>query len=1282
MEIFFIYIYNFFKKRRVVFFFLVAISAVGAAYLASRITFEEDINKMVSAGVGDEVAGIMKQSKFLDKVIVNVSHLDTNKLSPSELISTAEILVDTLKSESFKPYIKSITFRVSENVMDEVFNIVYSNLPVFLDENDYKTIDSLTTPEKIESSVNGAYSTLLSPASFAMKKMIVRDPLGLSNVALKKLGSFQSDDSYILIDGCVFSKDKHHLLIFLTLENSSNNTAKNTDFVKNLDKVVKTIGAGNNTNIEYFGSAVVAVGNAERLKKDIRITLTITIILLALIINFSIKKKSLFPFIFLPTIFGGLVALAVVFLLQAKISIISLSICTVILAITVDYTLHITTHFKHKHSIINTIKDVSFPIIVCGFATAFEFLALVFVSSESLHELGILAAISIVTAAFFTMIVIPHILDVTKRKNDETEEKNYLEKVLDKVTNYNFHRNRFLLGLMAVFTVFASFFIGKAGFESDMMKMNYMPDEIARAEENLNKINNLKMNSIYIASTGNDLQTALLNNEKLTKELISLKNENKIASFNSPGTLLFTDSTQIAKIKYWNNYWTKSKKEQVLNDFNKYALLKGFKPASFKDFHLLLNKDFQKLDSGQFKTIENNFFSDNITSNPQLSTVMSLVKVDNENKNFVTKKLNEVNGAIVIDRKSVISNIVDVLGRDFNFIANISLLLILLILIIAFGRLEIGFITFVPILFSWIWTLGIMGMTGIKFNIFNIIISSFITGLGIDYSIYIMQGLVQGYKTDNRNLLSYKTCILISVLISISGTGVLILAKHPSLKSIALVSIIGLLAVVLISYTFELVFFNWLINKKGKKRILPVTASDLFFSAIPLLTIIICCIVLHMILLLLLILPVKKSIKKKILHYCVNLSLKVSGKAMFTVKIKVNNETNGNFKKPSVIIANHQSHLDLPVILMQSPKIIVLTTTWVWNNPIYALIIRYIDFYPVTDGYEALIEKLRKKVEEGYSILVFPEGSRSEDSTIKRFHKGAFLLAEKLNLDILPVIIHGAGDCMNKGENHLKGGIITLTYYPRIKSEDLRFGKDYHQRTKAALSFFREEYAMQKAKLETPAYFRRKLIRNYIYKGPVLEWYTRVKTSLEKNYEIINRYIPRKAEITDIGCGYGMMSYMLSFLSDQRIITGIDYDADKIELASHCISRNERINFIAADAATCALNKSDVFILSDVLHYLPFEQQDRLLSRCIENLNENGVILVRDANKDLKKRHWGSRYTEFFSTRSGFNKAEGNKLYFFSGNNIKEMALKYNMKIEVIDDTKLTSNLLYVLQKN
>jgi len=50
-------------------------------------------------------------------------------------------------------------------------------------------------------------------------------------------------------------------------------------------------------------------------------------------------------------------------------------------------------------------------------------------------------------------------------------------------------------------------------------------------------------------------------------------------------------------------------------------------------------------------------------------------------------------------------------------------------------------------------------------------------------------------------------------------------------------------------------------------------------------------------------------------------------------------------------------------------------------------------------------------VKDGYSIVVFPEGTRSPDGTIKRFHKGAFYLAEQLNIDIVPCRAHHVSNC-------------------------------------------------------------------------------------------------------------------------------------------------------------------------------------------------------------------------------------------------------------------------------
>ena len=109
---------------------------------------------------------------------------------------------------------------------------------------------------------------------------------------------------------------------------------------------------------------------------------------------------------------------------------------------------------------------------------------------------------------------------------------------------------------------------------------------------------------------------------------------------------------------------------------------------------------------------------------------------------------------------------------------------------------------------TWLLTIGIMGLFHIEFNIFNIIISTFIFGLGIDYSIFITNGLLHEYKTGEKALQTYKTSIILSVVTTVLGVGVLIFAKHPALYTISLVSLIGILSAVIISFTLQPLVFK------------------------------------------------------------------------------------------------------------------------------------------------------------------------------------------------------------------------------------------------------------------------------------------------------------------------------------------------------------------------------------------------------------------------------------------------------------------------------------------
>lgn len=132
------------------------------------------------------------------------------------------------------------------------------------------------------------------------------------------------------------------------------------------------------------------------------------------------------------------------------------------------------------------------------------------------------------------------------------------------------------------------------------------------------------------------------------------------------------------------------------------------------------------------------------------------------------------------------------------------------------------------------------------------------------------------------------------------------------------------------------------------------------------------------------------------------------------------------FDTPRVIICNHQSHLDLVCQLIFTPRIVFLTNDWVWRNPFFGFLIRHAEYVPVRDGIDELMPRLRSLVARGYSIAVYPEGTRSRDCRIGRFHQGAFHIAGQLGLEVLPMRLDGPGRVLPKKTYLLRKGAIHI----------------------------------------------------------------------------------------------------------------------------------------------------------------------------------------------------------------------------------------------------------------
>ena len=403
---------------------------------------------------------------------------------------------------------------------------------------------------------------------------------------------------------------------------------------------------------------------------------------------------------------------------------------------------------------------------------------------------------------------------------------------------------------------------------------------------------------------------------------------------------------------------------------------------------------------------------------------------------------------------------------------------------------------------------------------------------------------------------------------------------------------------------------------------------------------------------------------------------------MFNTRKRFHNKQNFDFSKPSVIVCNHQSFIDVIMMMSIHPKLIIMTNDWVYNSPFFGAQIRYLGFFPGSNGVENNLEAIRPWVEDGYSVVIFPEGTRSKDKTIGRFHKGAFYLAEKLNLDITPVLLHGFNDTMRKKDFMLLNGLMNIAVLPRISKDDESWGTVYKERGKSISRYFKAEFRKFDLENSDNKYLRHKILSNYIFKSPFIEWYVKVKWIFErKNFDFYHSLIPIKGKVYDLGCGYGYLSYFLYFRSEERELIGIDYDEDKINIAENCYSKNDRVNFYAGDIRTIDFEMADAIFINDVLHYLPGEDHEKMLDKCLAHLNPDGSLIIRDGVTDLENRHKKTEKTEKYSTQIiGFNKTENN-LCFFSKEFILNYAEKNGLDCEIKEQSQKTSNILFVLKR-
>jgi len=127
-------------------------------------------------------------------------------------------------------------------------------------------------------------------------------------------------------------------------------------------------------------------------------------------------------------------------------------------------------------------------------------------------------------------------------------------------------------------------------------------------------------------------------------------------------------------------------------------------------------------------------------------------------------------------------------------------------------------------------------------------------------------------------------------------------------------------------------------------------------------------------------------------------------------RIRVENADNG-LEGPRILVVNHQSRLDSPVLLSIEPRLLGPVRGYMLRVPIVATIIRLLGFFDTDEFDASALDAMNRAAlqirSSGGALLFYPEGTRSKTGEIGPFRRGAFRIAFDHSLPIQPVVIDG-----------------------------------------------------------------------------------------------------------------------------------------------------------------------------------------------------------------------------------------------------------------------------------
>ena len=825
MTEFCIKIYRFFRNYRAVFWVSMIALYAFFGYFASKIYLEEDINKLMPSSKNEDGTTKLAFANLRIKDKTFLLFEGKNGASVEHITEICDAFIDSLESrnaamDSTQQVIGNIFYRLPDDLMLDVIDYMSAHLPAYIDTSVYTRLDAMLTYPHMKLQMKANHDDLLSPVGSMFPELIQMDPVGLRGLLMEQMKPFTEGaaGSYKTLNGHFFVQDSTVCVAFITPMYSATNTGQGSTLFRILnDQIEQFSASAPDVKISYHGTPASGFYNSWRIKSDLKGTIIGSLVLVLIFISICFRNYNTIPLLLLPVVFGTLFGLAAMYFIKGHFSLLALGIGAIVLGVALSYVLHIITHYKYISDPEQVLRDQVKPVCLGCLTTIGSFMGLIFIRTELLQDFGLFAAFAIVGTTFFSLVFLPQFLNPRKNKLNHRAFA-----IIDRINAYPFDRKKPLLfTILATAVVCIGFYIaGGTQFDADMHNLGYKAESTSYSENLLRSKTHTGDKQKYFASSGATMEEAIENFEIMAAKLDSLQSIGLVKSYTHTNQIFVPLHVQQERIDAWKNFWTGERLQLVHDLINKTAPEAGLIPDAFSPFFELATADYEPdalyeasiIPEGYQSTLMEQSYNDEYLCFTSVRCKNDSIHSKESDYNRICEAIVSSPNLLVLDTYYYTTDTLIQLNDDFNVLQWVSMLFVLIVLFFSFHfNIKHTLLGFMPILSSWLIVLGAMVIFDVRFNLINIIISTFIFGIGVDYSIFVMNGLIGG-KENSRLLGYHKTAIFFSAFILIVTVSSMLFAEHPAIKSVGFSILVGMISAVVISYVIQPAIFR-MINK-------------------------------------------------------------------------------------------------------------------------------------------------------------------------------------------------------------------------------------------------------------------------------------------------------------------------------------------------------------------------------------------------------------------------------------------------------------------------------------